>query len=75
MTVLLPKRIITSTTTKQLIKEKFMSSFKANENYGKHVINMDYTSIQNAKALAMDNDDWSAYDSACEAEKEWESMQ
>ena len=46
-----------------------MSSFKANENYGKHVINMDYTSIQNAKA------DWDAFDSACEAEKEWESMQ
>ena len=52
-----------------------MSSFKANENYGKHIINMDYTAIQNAKALAMDNDDWDAFDSACEAEKEWESMQ
>ena len=52
-----------------------MSQFKANENYGKHILNMDYTAIQNAKALAMDNDDWDAYDQACEAEKEWESMQ
>lgn len=52
-----------------------MSSFKANENYGKHTINMDYTSIQNAKALALDSDDWDAFDLAVEDEKEWESMQ
>lgn len=35
-----------------------MSQFKANENYERHVQNMDYTAIQNAKAKAVDNDDW-----------------
>ena len=50
-----------------------MSAYKVNENYGKHIINMDYTSIQNAKSLAMDNEDWNAYDLATQAEKEWET--
>ena len=35
-----------------------MSQFKANENYERHVMNMDYTDIQNAKAKAIDNEDW-----------------
>ncbi|MCU4677465.1 hypothetical protein N7931_17725 [Catenovulum sp. 2E275] len=35
-----------------------MSQFKANENYERHVKNMDYTAIQNTKAKAIDNDDW-----------------
>ena len=35
-----------------------MSQFKANENYNRHVVNMDYTAIQNAKAKAIDNNDW-----------------
>lgn len=52
-----------------------MSQFKSNENYGCHVINMDYTAIQNAKALAMDNDDWDAYDLVAEAEEEWLAAQ
>ena len=51
-----------------------MSQFQANENYGKHVTNMDYTSIQNAKALAIDNEDWDAFNLAVAAEKEWEAM-
>ena len=33
-------------------------TFKANENYNRHVANMDYTEIQNAKAKAIDNEDW-----------------
>ena len=52
-----------------------MSAYKSNENYGKHIINMDYTSIQNAKALAIDNEDWNAYDLAAQAEKEWVNSQ
>lgn len=52
-----------------------MSQFKANENHNTHLGNMCYTEIQNAKALAMDNDDWDAYDEAAEAEKQWESQQ
>lgn len=35
-----------------------MSQFKANENYNRHVANMDYTEIQNAKANAIDNENW-----------------
>lgn len=35
-----------------------MSQFKANENHDRHVANMDYTDIQNAKAKAIDNEDW-----------------
>lgn len=47
-----------------------MSQFRANENYGRHVSNMDYTSIQNAKAAALDSGDIDAYDAAVEAEEE-----
>ncbi|MBE0362093.1 hypothetical protein PULV_a3888 [Pseudoalteromonas ulvae UL12] len=35
-----------------------MPQFKANENYERHVMNMEYTDIQNAKAIAIDNEDW-----------------
>lgn len=35
-----------------------MSNFKFNENHNRHVQNMDYTAIQNAKAKAVDNEDW-----------------
>jgi len=35
-----------------------MSQFKVNENYNRHVANMDYTQIQNAKATAIDKEDW-----------------
>lgn len=35
-----------------------MSNFKANENYERHLSNMDYTAIQNAKAKAVENEDW-----------------
>lgn len=35
-----------------------MSLFKANENFQRHVANMDYTNLQNAKAKAIDNEDW-----------------
>jgi hypothetical protein len=45
-----------------------MSQFKANENYGRHLLNMDYTAIQNAKTLAMDNDNWDEYDRLQEQE-------
>jgi hypothetical protein len=36
-----------------------MSQFKANKNYERHVQNMDYTQIQNAKAKAIDEENWS----------------
>lgn len=48
-----------------------MSNFKSNENFQEHSVNMNYTTIQNMKAEAMDNDDWVAYDEAVKIEEEW----
>jgi hypothetical protein len=48
-----------------------MSQFAANENFSKHVSNMDYTAIQNMKAKAIDEQDWDALDRADALEKQW----
>ena len=47
-----------------------MSQFRANENYESHVFNMDYTAIQNAKAKAIDNEDWDELTRLQKAENE-----
>ena len=51
-------------------KERTMSQFNANENYQRHVANMDYTAIQNAKANAIDAGDWDKLAELQEAEAE-----
>jgi hypothetical protein len=48
-----------------------MSQFAANENFSKHVSNMDYTAIQNMKANAIDAQDWEALDRADALEAQW----
>lgn len=49
--------------------------FKANENLYAHVNNMDYTEIQNAKALAMDNEDWASLTELDALEAHWLASQ
>jgi hypothetical protein len=44
----------------KLKREFKLLKFNANENYDRHVANMDYTRIQNAKAKAIENRDWDA---------------
>jgi hypothetical protein len=48
-----------------------MSKFTSEENFNVHTVNMDYTSIQNMKAEAIDNQDWTALDNACAIEDNW----
>lgn len=50
-------------------------NYKANENYGQHVNNMNYTVIKNMQAKAIDEQDWDALDEAYELEKIWEAAQ
>ena len=50
-------------------------NYKANENYGQHVNNMNYTVIKNIQAKAIDEQDWDALDEADELEKIWEAAQ
>ena len=52
-----------------------MSQFKANENYAKHVSDMDYTAIKNMQAKALDENDWDKFDAAHELEKQWLAAQ
>lgn len=47
-----------------------MSQFRANENYERHVANMDFTAIQNAKAAAVDSEDWDELTRLQKAEEE-----
>jgi hypothetical protein len=49
--------------------------YRVNENFEKHVSNMDYTAIQNAKAEALDEDNWVAFEAACIAEAQWLEQQ
>lgn len=51
-----------------------MSYFRRNENYERHLINMDVTALQNAKARAVDNEDWDELNRLQKEEKELENM-
>lgn len=48
-----------------------MSQFKTNEGYDNHVSSMDYTSIQNAKATAIDSEDWDELTRLQGLENDW----